>query len=57
MEVSLDINSPKKHIKIVSITEILLQSPMLNMIIVNANIDHNDINSLEQYDSSKFVSF
>lgn len=57
MEVSLDINSPKKHIKIVSITEVLLQSPMLNMIIVNAKIDHNDINSLEQYDSSKFVSF
>lgn len=57
MEVSLDINSPKKYIKIVSITEILLQSPMLNMIIVNAKIDHNDINSLEQYDSSKFISF
>lgn len=57
MEVSLDINSPKKYVKIVSITEILLQSPMLNMIIVNAKIDHNDINSLEQYDSSKFSSF
>lgn len=53
MEVSTDINSPEKNIKIVSVTEILLQSPMLNVMIVNAKIDHNEINYIDQYNSGK----
>lgn len=51
MEVSTDIKSDNKNMKIVSITEILLQSPVLNMIIVNAIIDHNDVNLVEQCNS------
>jgi len=47
MEVSIDINSTKNNMKIVSVTEILLQTPMLNIIIVNAKIDHNDVNYVE----------
>ncbi|VVC44130.1 WD40/YVTN repeat-like-containing domain,Enhancer of mRNA-decapping protein 4, WD40 repeat region,WD40- [Cinara cedri] len=43
METSVDINS-SQNIKIVSISEILLHSPMLNMIILNAKIDHNEVN-------------
>lgn len=40
--------------KIVSITEVLLQSPMLNMIIVDAKIDYNDLDLTENHSSSKF---
>jgi len=47
MEVADDTKCSKHNIKIVSITEILLQSPMLNMIIVNAKIDHNEVNFTE----------
>jgi len=55
MEISLDINSPNNHVKIFSISEILLQSPMLNMIIVDVKINHNDVNSLERRSFSKFI--
>lgn len=55
MEVSVDITSPNKSMKIVCITEILLQTPMLNMIVVNAKIDHNDVHFTEQCDSGKLV--
>lgn len=48
MEASTDIASENKHMKIVSITEILLQSPVLNMIIVNAKINHNDVKLVEK---------
>lgn len=41
MEVSVDPECPNKHIKIVSVSEILLPSPMLNMIIVDTKVDHN----------------
>jgi len=54
MEVTDDIQSAKKNIKIVGITEVLLQSPMLNMIIVDAKIDHNDLDTTENHNSSKF---
>lgn len=55
MEVADDIQSAKKNIKIVGITEVLLQSPILNMIIVDAKIDHNDLDITENHNSSKFV--
>jgi len=48
MEIAIDVNSPKSNMKIVSVTEILLQTPMLNMIIVNAKVDNNEVNYLEQ---------
>lgn len=54
IEVTDDTNSAKKYIKIVSITEVLLQSPMLNMIIVDAKIDYNDLDLTENHNSSKF---
>lgn len=54
MEVADDIQSAKKNIKIVGITEVLLQSPMLNMIIVDAKIDHNDLDITENHNSSNF---
>lgn len=54
MELSLDVNSSKKYVKIVCVSEILLQSPMLNIIIVNAKIDHNDINVVEQINSGEY---
>lgn len=57
MEVADDIQSAKKNIKIVGITEVLLQSPMLNMIIVDAKIDHNDLDITENHNSSKSVIF
>lgn len=47
METSVDIKSCKKTIKIVSISEILLQSPILSMIVLNAKIDHNEVNFTE----------
>jgi len=53
MEVADDIKSAKKNIKIVGITEVLLQSPMLNIIIVDAKIDHNDLT--ENHNSSNFI--
>ncbi|XP_050426511.1 enhancer of mRNA-decapping protein 4 [Adelges cooleyi] len=46
MEVALDENSPKKSLKIVSVTEIILQSPILNMIIVDTKTD-NDSNLID----------
>ncbi|XP_022170349.1 enhancer of mRNA-decapping protein 4 [Myzus persicae] len=52
MEVADDIQSAKKNIKIVGITEVLLQSPMLNMIIVDAKIDHNDLDITENHNSN-----
>lgn len=52
LELSVDINSSKKNIRIVSVSEILLKSPMLNIIIVNAKVDHNDMNLVEQINSS-----
>lgn len=55
MEVSVDITSPNKGMKIVCITEILLQTPMLNMIVVNAKIDHNDVHFTEQSDSGMLL--
>lgn len=54
IEVTDDTNSAKKYMKIVSITEVLLQSPMLNMIIVDAKIDYNDLDLTENHNSSKF---
>ncbi|XP_025421939.1 enhancer of mRNA-decapping protein 4 [Sipha flava] len=54
MEVSVDPESPKKYIKIVSVTEILLPSPMLNMIIVNTKIDHNKTHFTENCNSGDF---
>jgi len=51
MEVAIDINSSKNNMKIVSVTEVLLQTPMLNIIIVNAKIDHNEVNYVEQSSS------
>jgi hypothetical protein len=54
MEVSVDPESPKKYIKIVSVTEILLPSPMLNMIIVNTKIDHNKTHFTENCNSGKY---
>lgn len=57
MEVCVDIKSPKKNIKIVSVTEILLQSSILNMIIVDAKITHNDVKCTEDYDSGKYSLF
>jgi len=55
MEVADDIQSAKKNIKIVGITEVLLQSPMLSMIIVDAKIDYNDLDVTENHNSSKCV--
>lgn len=52
MEVADDNQSTKKNIKIVGITEVLLQSPMLNMIIVDAKINHNDLDITENRNSS-----
>lgn len=49
MEVALNRNSSNKHIKIFSITEILLQSPMLNMVIVDFKVINHDANALEQH--------
>lgn len=57
MEISVDIKSSKNNMKIVSISEILLQSPMLNMIILNAKIDHNEVNFIEQSKSSNNMYF
>lgn len=54
MEVTDDIQSTKKYIKIVGITEVWLQSPILNMIIVDAKIDHNNLDITENHNSSKF---
>lgn len=54
MELSVDINSSKKNIKIVSVSEILLQSPMLNMIIVNSKISHNDMSFIDKSNYSKY---
>lgn len=54
IEVTDDTNSAKKYIKIVSITEVLLQSPMLNIIIVDAKIDYNDLDLTENHNSSKY---
>lgn len=56
MEISVD-NTSNMSMKIVSITEILLQTPMLNMIVVNAKINHNAVNFTEQCDSGKLVLF
>lgn len=53
MEVSVDPKSSKNDIKIVSITEISLQSPILNMIIVNTKVDNNDVNCMENSSHSK----
>ncbi|XP_026817328.1 enhancer of mRNA-decapping protein 4 homolog [Rhopalosiphum maidis] len=55
MEVTDDIKSAKKNIKIVSITEVLLQSPMLNMIIVDAKIEHNDLDITDNHSSSNIL--
>ncbi|XP_029348674.1 enhancer of mRNA-decapping protein 4 isoform X1 [Acyrthosiphon pisum] len=52
MEVADEIQSAKKNIKIVGITEVLLQSPMLNMIIVDAKVDHNDLDITENHNSN-----
>ncbi|KAL5237019.1 hypothetical protein ACI65C_004429 [Semiaphis heraclei] len=52
MEVADDNQSTKKNIKIVGITEVLLQSPMLNMIIVDAKINHNDLDITENRNSN-----
>lgn len=54
MELSTDPDSPEKFIKIVSLSEILLPSPMLNMIIVNTKIDHNKAHFAENYNFSKY---
>lgn len=54
MELSVDLkSSSKNNIKIVSITEISLLSPILNMIIVNTKVDHNDVNCMENSSHSK----
>lgn len=53
MELSVDLKSSKNNIKIVSITEISLLSPILNMIIVNTKVDHSDVNCMENSSHSK----
>lgn len=55
MEVCVDIKSPTKSIKIISVTEILLQSPILNMIITDSKITHNDVKITEDYNSGKYL--
>lgn len=55
IEVTDDTNSAKKYMKIVSITEVLLQSPMLNMIIVDAKIDYNDLDLTENHNSNNIL--
>lgn len=57
MEVCVDIKSPTKSIKIISVTEILLQSPILNMIITDSKITHNDVKITEDYNSGKYNLF
>lgn len=49
MEVSVD-NTSEINTRIVCITEIMLQSPMLNMIIVDAKIDRSDLNLMDHND-------
>lgn len=53
MEVCADINSPEKKIKIVCVTEILLHSPILNMIIVDAKVNHNEVNFMDEHNFGK----
>lgn len=52
MEVTDDIKTAKKNIKIVSVTEVLLQSPVLSMIIVDAEIDHTDLDLTDSIQTS-----
>lgn len=56
MEVSID-NTSEKNTRIICITEIMLQSPMLNMIIVNAKIDRNDVNLIDHNDGKYIFLF
>ncbi|XP_025194256.1 enhancer of mRNA-decapping protein 4 [Melanaphis sacchari] len=56
MEVTDDIKTAKKNIKIISITEVLLQSPMLNMIIGDVKIDRNDLDLTENHNSNNILS-
>lgn len=56
MEVSVD-NTSEKNTRIVCITEIMLQSPMLNMIIVDAKIDRNEVNLIDHNDGKYILLF
>lgn len=56
MEVSVD-NTSEKNTRIVSITEIMLQSPILNMIVVDAKIDRNNVNLIDHSDGKYILLF
>lgn len=51
MEAAVDPKYSENHVRIVSVSEILLPSPMLNMIIVDTKIDHNKSQYIEHFNS------
>ncbi|XP_050529005.1 enhancer of mRNA-decapping protein 4 [Daktulosphaira vitifoliae] len=53
MEVALDQQSSDKYMKIVNVSEILLQSPILNMIVVDTKVTDNNDGFLDQLNSGE----